>query len=190
MPSRTPFRTARMRVLLSLLVGGLAAGCSGEEPRPAFGGADPSRSAEALAAPQDAQREPIPLDHQGPIPIRVYMSPACGCCGDWVTHLEENGFEVDVQLRHDMGTVKESFGVAPRLSSCHTGIVNGYVVEGHVPADDIRRFLAEAPAARGLAVPGMPVGSPGMEWDGHVDPYDVLLFSGDGRVSVFARHGR
>jgi hypothetical protein len=118
------------------------------------------------------------------------MSPTCGCCSEWVTHLEENGFEVDTQLRQDMGTVKETFGVAPRLASCHTGIVNGYVVEGHVPADDIRRFLAEAPSARGLAVPGMPLGSPGMEFDNRVDPYDVLLFTAGGSVQVYASHGR
>lgn len=138
----------------------------------------------------DVAREPIPLDRTEPVPIRVYASPTCGCCSLWVEHMQANGFEVETVYRDDLATVKASFGVPRGLESCHTGVVNGYVVEGHVPADDLRRFLAEAPEARGLAVPGMPIGSPGMEMGDRVDPYDVMLFRGDGSTSVWARHGR
>jgi hypothetical protein len=138
----------------------------------------------------DHPREPIPLDAEGPIGMRVYMSPTCGCCSVWVEHLEENGFEVETVLRHDMGEVKASLGIAPQLSSCHTGVVNGYLVEGHVPASDIRAFLAEAPEALGLAVPGMPIGSPGMEMGDRVDPYDVLVLQTDGSTRVMSSYGR
>ena len=135
-------------------------------------------------------REPIPLDADAPIAMRVYMSPACGCCSFWVAHLEENGFEVESVHRHDMGDVKAGLGVAPQLSSCHTGVVNGYLMEGHVPAADIRAFLSEAPDAQGLTVPGMPIGSPGMEMGDRVDPYDVLVFYEDGTSQVFNSYGR
>jgi hypothetical protein len=138
----------------------------------------------------DHPREPIPLDAEAPIAMRVYMSPTCGCCSLWVEHLEENGFEVESIHRHDMGDVKAALGVAPQLSSCHTGVVNGYVMEGHIPAADIRAFLAEAPDAHGLAVPGMPIGSPGMEMGDRIDPYDVLAFQADGTSQVFNSHGK
>ena len=121
--------------------------------------------------------------------VTVYKSPTCGCCTKWVDHLQQNGFEVQVQDRADMQAVKEELGIPQRLSSCHTAAVDGYVVEGHVPADDIRRLLHERPQAAGLAVPGMPVGSPGMEQGTRRDPYDVLLFTEDGGVGVYARYG-
>lgn len=136
------------------------------------------------------EREAIPLDHADPIPMTVYMSPQCGCCGLWVNHVREHGFEPEVRYQNDMGEVKRTFRVAWELSSCHTALVNGYVIEGHVPGEDIRRFLAEAPSAHGLAVPGMPLGSPGMEVpDGRVDAYEVLKVGNGGRTEVFARHG-
>ncbi len=119
--------------------------------------------------------------------VVVYKSPTCGCCGNWVAHLRANGFTVDVRERADLTPVKERLGVPARLESCHTAEVGGYVVEGHVPAADIRRLLAERPPARGIAVPGMPAGSPGMEDGGRSEPYQVYLF-GDGRYSVYARH--
>jgi hypothetical protein len=135
-------------------------------------------------------REPIPLDRAEPVPMRVYMSPTCGCCSVWVDHMEEHGFEVESLLRNDMGQVKAALGVPSTLSSCHTGVVNGYVIEGHVPASDVRAFLAEAPEARGLTVPGMPIGSPGMEYGDHVDPYDVLVLEADGSTTVYRSYGR
>ncbi len=138
----------------------------------------------------EGARAAIPIDHSEPIPIKVYQLATCGCCGLWVDHIEEHGFEAEVEYRTDMAEVKRALGLPPELASCHTGVVNGYVVEGHVPGEDLRRFLAEAPEARGLTVPGMPLGSPGMEVEtGHVDHYQVLTFRADGLTSVFAEHG-
>lgn len=150
----------------------------------------PQAQSEAQAPAQDVARDPIPLDHPELIPITVYQSPQCGCCGLWVEHIREHGFEPEVRYQADMGEVKEGFGISFAISSCHTAVVNGYVVEGHVPGDVIRRFLAEAPAARGLTLPGMPLGSPGMEMpDGRVDEYAVLLFTSSGVVTEYSRHG-
>lgn len=177
-------------VALALVIAGfLLFGGRGTPDSAAMDTAAPTAPAPIPTLAQDAARTPIPLEHAEPIPVRVYASPTCGCCSDWVAHMEENGFEVEVELREDMGEVKRSFGIPARLSSCHTGVVNGYLVEGHVPAADVRRFLAEAPDARGLAVPGMPIGSPGMEMGEHVDRYDVLVFGEDGTTEVFASHG-
>ena len=119
--------------------------------------------------------------------ITVYKSPWCGCCGNWVSHLRGQGFSVAVEEREDMDPIKARYGVPERLQSCHTAIVDGYVIEGHVPAADIRRLLAERPEARGLSVPGMVVGSPGMEQGGQSDPYQVILF-GDAGGKVYASH--
>ena len=120
--------------------------------------------------------------------IHVYKSPTCGCCGDWIEHLEENGFEVTATSTSDMGKIKADAGLIPGLGSCHTAFVGDYVIEGHVPADDIKRLLAEAPRATGLSVPGMPAGSPGMEMGDRKDPYKVILFNGAGQTRVFAEH--
>ena len=119
--------------------------------------------------------------------ITVYKSPTCGCCGKWIEHLEANGFSVQVKNRRDLRGVKQELGVQPELQACHTGVIDGYVIEGHVPAGDIRRLLAERPAVRGLAVPGMPVGSPGMEGP-RPQRYKVLSFDQQGNVSTFSRH--
>lgn len=119
--------------------------------------------------------------------VLVYRSPACGCCLGWAEHLREAGFRVRVEDRDDLGAVKADLGVPLDLSSCHTARVGGYVVEGHVPASDIRRLLDERPDVQGLAVPGMPVGSPGMEGP-DPEPYDVVAFDGEGDRTVFATH--
>jgi len=120
--------------------------------------------------------------------VVVYKSPSCGCCGNWVEHLRANGFSVAVRERDDLTPVKTRLGVPDALQSCHTAEVGGYVVEGHVPAADIRRLLAERPPqARGLAVPGMPAGAPGMEDGRRRDAYQVILF-GDIGHSVYARY--
>lgn len=118
--------------------------------------------------------------------ITVYKSPTCGCCKKWISHLEANGFEVKAYDTHDMQSVKQQNGVADHLASCHTAIVNGYVIEGHVPADSIKRLLKEKPVAAGLTVPGMPMGSPGMEGP-RKDPYNVLLFNRAGDSAIFDR---
>ncbi len=119
--------------------------------------------------------------------VTVYKSPWCGCCGQWVEHLRNNGFDVTVRTVEDLDPVKARYGIGPALESCHTAVVGDYVVEGHVPAADIRRLLAERPAARGLAAPGMPGGAPGME-SAERAPYTVFLFDRDGRTTVYARH--
>jgi hypothetical protein len=118
----------------------------------------------------------------------VYKSPTCGCCGDWIEHMKTAGFEVEVRDMADVSPVKDQNGVAPNLRSCHTGIVDGYVIEGHVPAEQVAKLLADRPDVRGLAVPGMPLGSPGMEQGSPANwqDYDVLAFDADGRVEVFA----
>ncbi|MEQ9574884.1 MAG: DUF411 domain-containing protein, partial [Rhodospirillales bacterium] len=95
--------------------------------------------------------------------ITVYKSPYCGCCGAWVTHMKDHGHDVKTVEMEDLTTIKKMTGVAEALQSCHTAVVDGYVIEGHVPAADVARLLREKPKAKGLAVPGMPVGSPGME---------------------------
>ena len=119
--------------------------------------------------------------------IIVYKSETCGCCNKWVDHLREHGFKVITHNREDMSSVKQSHGVDFKLRSCHTAVVNDYVVEGHVPADDIKRLLEERPKITGLAAPGMPAGSPGMEGR-YKDPYDVLAFTKGGGSTVYARH--
>ena len=117
--------------------------------------------------------------------IKVYKSPTCGCCALWVDHMREAGFELDVEDTDDMIDVKVDAGLPLQLQSCHTALVGGYVFEGHIPAEVIARFLAEKPSASGLAVPGMPIGSPGMEFGDRVDPYDVLQFDAAGNTSVY-----
>ncbi|GMQ87891.1 MAG: DUF411 domain-containing protein [Gammaproteobacteria bacterium] len=119
--------------------------------------------------------------------IIVYKSPTCGCCSKWVRHLQDNGFEVDAINRNDMGSVKSQAGVPRRLASCHTASIGGYVIEGHVPAADIKRLLQERPAVAGLTVPGMPMGSPGMEGP-RQDKYKVLTFDKAGNSTVFSRY--
>ena len=119
--------------------------------------------------------------------IEVYKSATCGCCTEWVKHLQDNGFTVKAHDVANPSDYREKFGIPQELGSCHTGMVNGYAIEGHVPAREIRRLLAERPKARGLAVPAMPMGSPGME--GHRnDPYDVLLVQANGRRKVYQHY--
>ena len=120
--------------------------------------------------------------------VEVYKSPTCGCCGAWVDHLKAAGFPVKVTEVGDTSVTRKRYGLPDKFGSCHTGVVNGYVVEGHVPADDVKRMLALKPAAIGLAVPGMPPGSPGMEVGGRKDPYDVFLIDRNGREAVFAHY--
>jgi hypothetical protein len=123
--------------------------------------------------------------------IEVWRSPTCGCCGKWVKHLEANGFAVTVNSAtpSTLEQIKRQAGITKNLASCHTAKIDGYVVEGHVPASDIKRLVAEHPDAIGLTVPGMPAASPGMEQPGgETQPYDVLLVRKDGATEVFAHH--
>lgn len=121
-----------------------------------------------------------------PRAMTVYKDPNCGCCTQWVDHVRKAGFVVTVRDTADMSTVKASFGVPAALESCHTARVGAYAIEGHVPADVIEKLLREQPVARGVAVPGMPMGSPGMEQGGQKDAYDVVLFDKAGKTRVFA----
>ena len=122
--------------------------------------------------------------------VVVNKTPTCGCCGVWVKHLQDAGFGVEVHDLDNLNAVKERVGIPFGKGSCHTAEVGGYFVEGHVPAADIKRLLRERPRAKGLTVPGMPAGSPGMEVpSGKVDRYDVLLVGKDGKTSVYATHG-
>lgn len=124
-----------------------------------------------------------------PAKLVVYEGPRCGCCGQWGQHMEAAGFEVEVQKTEHLAHIKPALGVPAALASCHTAKIGGYFIEGHVPALEVQRLLAERPAARGLAVSGMPTGSPGMEVpEGRVDAYEVLLVADDGSTSVYARY--
>ena len=117
--------------------------------------------------------------------VDVYKDPTCGCCGNWVTHVRAQGFDTVVSDVRDIAAVKAKYHVPDQLRSCHTALVGGYVIEGHVPATDIRRLLKERPKVVGLAVPGMPIGSPGMEGP-NARPYDVLTFDAAGKTTVYS----
>jgi hypothetical protein len=123
-----------------------------------------------------------------PPEVLMHKDPNCGCCSAWAEHLEANGFRVKTVATNDMESVKRRFAVPQRLTSCHTAKVGSYVIEGHVPASAIKRLLREKPAVAGLAVPGMPLGSPGMEVPGKKDPYDVVNFDKAGKSAVYESH--
>ncbi len=163
--------------LPTLLVAVLAlSACSGAD-------AAPGSDSEAASA-ADASSRAMSAGADLPT-VLVYKTPTCGCCNGWVEHLEEAGFTVDARNVRDLMTIKVDGGVPTSASSCHTAIVDGYIVEGHVPADQVKRLLAERPAVAGIAVPGMPIGSPGMEGR-NAQPYQVLSFAHDGSMEVFA----
>lgn len=133
------------------------------------------------AAPASAQQAaPLPL-------VKVWKTPTCGCCGKWVQHMQAAGFRVEVTDVADVDPIKKANGVPVNLASCHTALVGGYVVEGHVPASDVRRLLREKPGILGLAAPGMPPGSPGMDLPGS-PAYDVLSIGKDKSTTVYATH--
>ena len=119
----------------------------------------------------------------------VHKSESCGCCVAWVRHMEVAGFRVEVHNEPKMDALKRALGIPTHLESCHTAKIDRYYIEGHVPAEDVKRLLAERPTAMGLAVPKMPIGSPGMEQGNVHEPYDVLLVQRNGKTSVFAHHG-
>lgn len=160
---------------------------------PVDGGARPSRRAAlaALAGAAGALLLGRPLSALGapaPLPrMVVYKDPGCACCEQWIAHVQKAGFTVESHNTSDMDSVKKNFGIPAALASCHTARVGTLVVEGHVPADLIIKLLGEKGTARGLAVPGMPTGSPGMETGGRKDAYDVLAIEKDGRTRVYAK---
>jgi len=136
-------------------------------------------AAGALFSRRIVGAEPLPA-------IAVYKDPDCECCARWIKHLSANGFVTTVRDTRDMASVKATMGVPDALQSCHTAVVGKYIVEGHVPADVIKKLLAEKPAVMGLAVPGMPMGSPGMEGSSK-QPYNVIAFERDGKTRVYVK---
>lgn len=120
-----------------------------------------------------------------PLEIDVYRSPSCGCCGKWIEHLKENQFIVKDHLSNNMPLIKTQQKVPNNMASCHTALINGYVIEGHVPALDIKKLLKMKPAVIGISVPQMPIGTPGMEMGGRKDTYDVVSFDKNNQFKVF-----
>jgi hypothetical protein len=157
--------------LCCMFYAALLVGCSGEQgtERSAL-----SSAQAAAVAPQSA--------------MVVYKNASCGCCGIWVEHMRKAGFAVEVHDIDNLNPVKQRVGLPYGLGSCHTAEVGGYFVEGHVPAAEVQRLLAEKPAAKGLAVPGMPIGSPGMEQGDMKQPYEVFLVLNDGSTKVWAKY--
>ena len=122
--------------------------------------------------------------------LNIYKSPYCGCCGAWVEHIKSSGIRAVVREMEDVSPIAKKAGVPDKVRSCHTATIDGYFVEGHVPATDIRKLLRERPKARGIAVPGMPIGSPGMEQGGRKDAFNTLIVDRSGAVRVFSRHNK
>jgi hypothetical protein len=181
-PKLLPFRPlkrsqpmkATYRALAALTLIAAAAAC---------GGGSGEAAANEPAAKTTAQAAAPARNAQGTL-ATVYKSPSCGCCAKWVEHMQQAGFQVEVHDMDDVQPVKDQHGVTASLASCHTALIGGYVVEGHVPAEVIQRMLREKPQIAGIAAPGMPRGSPGME--GPVkDRYDVVAFTRDGKTSVY-----
>lgn len=119
-------------------------------------------------------------------PMTVYKSESCGCCQDWIEHMQASGFEVTAVNTENMGAIKARAGLKPGLASCHTAHIDGYVIEGHVPAADVKRMLEQKPEVQGLTIPGMPASAPGMDIPG--TPYEVLSFDKEGNTAVFSRY--
>jgi hypothetical protein len=144
------------------------------------------------AIAQSNTASPMPAQQQKSVlpTMVVHKSPSCGCCTAWIKHMEQAGFRVEVVNEEKLDPIKRALGVPERLGSCHSAKVDRYFIEGHVPAEDVKRLLAERPNALGLAVPRMPIGSPGMEQGNRREPYDVLLVYRSGKASVFAQHGK
>ena len=164
-----------MKVFSALLLAFLVTACGDDGP--------PEPQATETTAPASEEMKTASTD---PV-LEVYKSPTCGCCGAWVDHMKENGYQVVVHEQQNLQSIKEKAGILPGQGSCHTAFIGDYVIEGHVPASDVDRLLAERPDAKGLTVPGMPVGSPGMEMGDRVDAYDVLLFD-ENSTEVFSHY--
>jgi hypothetical protein len=130
----------------------------------------------------------IPIQAEQATAITVYRSPSCSCCGKWLEHLKQNNFVIKDILNDDMQAIKNKYGVSDEMASCHTALVEGYIVEGHVPADDIKVLLKTKPQIVGIAVPQMPSGTPGMEMGDKKDPYNVMSFDHENHYQVFKSH--
>ena len=184
-----------IRAASLLVIAGLTAACAAENPGADVPGTAPAphvtqsanQASDATAAPGVRTQVTVPAHLPAMV---VHKTATCGCCKLWVEHMQAAGFPVDVRDVADLSPIKEDVGVPPGKGSCHTAQVGGYFIEGHVPADDIKRLLAEQTDALGLALPGMPAGSPAMEMpDGRTEPYTVELVHADGTTSPFSDHG-
>ena len=142
-------------------------------------------NAVALASVWDQETEP---DYSGTLDMTVFRSPSCGCCGGWIEHAKKHGFKIKDIKTEEMEALKQKHNIPSELASCHTTIIDGYVMEGHIPADDIKRFLSEKSELAGLAVPGMPLGTPGMEAGDLKQPFQVLAFNDLGEDEVFQEY--
>ena len=127
----------------------------------------------------------VSAGEEKPLEIDVYRSPTCGCCSKWIAHLKQNQFTVNDYVTEDVQLIKDKYGVPKNMASCHTALVNGYVVEGHVPAIDIKKMLEIKPSVIGISVPGMPVGTPGMDMGGRKDAYKVVSFDENKKYKIF-----
>ena len=177
-------RAPRVHILAVLVV----AACSTAADGTVAGDSVASTAREAAANVPASGSHAASLAAVDTLVMTVYKTPTCGCCRNWVDHVRENGFRATTTDVADVTPVKTTHKVPVDLQSCHTALIGGYVVEGHVPAEDIRRLLKERPDIIGIAVPGMPNGSPGME-TGQVDKYDVIAIGKDGSRRVWASHG-
>lgn len=192
MESRMKSRTIAPLALGFALVASLTACAQAPQAAPAaVASVEQAPPGDAVATQVTADAEATAPVAAGALPlVVVHKSASCGCCGLWVDHMREAGFQVEVRDVDNVNPVKERVGVPLGKGSCHTAEVGGYFVEGHVPAADVKRLLAEKPDAKGLVVPGMPAGSPGMEVpDGTIQPYTVELVGQDGGTTAFAQHG-
>ncbi|MEA5472115.1 DUF411 domain-containing protein [Spirulina sp. 06S082] len=134
-----------------------------------------------LASVWDRETE----SYSGNVNMTVYRSPSCGCCGGWIEHAKKHGFQITDIKTENIDDIKREHNIPENLASCHTTIIDGYVMEGHIPADEIKRFLKQKPKFAGLSVPGMPLGTPGMESGNRKQPFDVLALSENGQTEVF-----
>jgi hypothetical protein len=153
-----------------------------------FLGAAGVLGAAALLMPRRAVAGVVTRATAAPLTMTVYKSPSCGCCKSWIAYMKKEGFDLRVIDQDDLREVKSNAGVPASMESCHTGLIGSYVIEGHVPADLVRKIVAEKPKLLGLSVPGMVNGPPGMD-DGPKQPYQVIAFTRDGKTSVYARRG-
>ena len=173
-PTSLIFRSTHgRRFLIAVVVtfGLVAAGCAAE--------GDTGGSTSAVRS------TPAQLVDAGGTHVTMYQNPSCGCCGKWTSHMTANGFDVEIIKISSIGDIKEEHGLNAAIASCHTALVDGYVVEGHVPADLVLKMLEERPEVVGITAPGMPAGSPGMESD-HPESYHVLTFDAEGNTKLFA----